>query len=52
MTYAVSLVNTGTAPLTGVTVTDDLGRYAVGANTVYPLAYVDGSVKYYVNGVL
>ena len=52
VTYAVSLVNTGTAPLTGVTVTDDLGRYAVGANTVYPLAYVDGSVKYYVNGVL
>lgn len=52
VTYAVSLVNTGTAPLTGVTVTDDLGRYAVGANTVYPLAYVNGSVKYYVNGVL
>lgn len=52
VTYTVSLVNTGTAPLTGVTVTDDLGRYAVGANTVYPLAYVDGSVKYYVNGVL
>lgn len=52
VTYAVSLVNTGTAPLTGVTVTDDLGRYAVSANTVYPLAYVDGSVKYYVNGVL
>lgn len=52
VTYAVSLVNTGTAPLTGVTVTDDLGRYAVGANTVYPLAYVDGSVKYYVNGAL
>lgn len=52
VTYAVSLVNTGTAPLTGITVTDDLGGYAVGANTVYPLAYVDGSIKYYVNGIL
>lgn len=52
VTYAVSLVNTGTAPLTGITVSDDLGGYAVSANTVYPLAYVNGSVKYYVNGVL
>ena len=52
VSYAVSLVNTGTAPLTGITVADDLGGYAVGANTVYPLAYVDESIKYYVNGTL
>lgn len=52
VSYVISLVNTGTAPLTGIAVSDDLGAYAVGTNTVYPLRYVDGSMKYYVNGVL
>ena len=52
VSYVISLVNTGTAPLTGIAVSDDLGAYTVGTNTVYPLRYVDGSMKYYVNGVL
>ena len=38
--------------MTGLTVTDDLGGYTLGENTVYPLAYTDGSLRYYVNGVL
>ena len=29
-----------------------LGGYTVGANTVYPLAYNAGTVRYYINGVL
>lgn len=52
VTYVVSMVNSGTAALTGLTVTDDLGGYEYGGATVYPLAYTDGSVRYYVNGVL
>ena len=52
VTYAVSLVNSGTAAVTGLTVTDDLGGYSFGGNTVYPLAYTEGSLRYYVNGVL
>ncbi len=52
VTYALSLVNTGTTAITGYTVTDDLGGYTVGANTVYPLAYNAGTVRYYINGVL
>ena len=32
--------------------TDDLGAYTVGANTYVPLTYLDGSIQYYVNGVL
>lgn len=52
VTYVVSLTNTGTAALTDLTVTDDLGGYTVGAQTVYPLALVAGSVRYYVGGVL
>ena len=52
MTYAVALVNSGSAALTGLTVTDDLGGYAFGNGTVYPLAYVAGSAQFFVNGVL
>ena len=52
ITYAVSILNSGTVPFTGLTVTDDLGAYTVGGTTVTPLTYADGSVQYYVNGVL
>ena len=52
VTYAVSILNSGTIPFSGLTVTDDLGAYTVGATTVTPLTYGDGSVRYYVNGVL
>lgn len=40
VTYVVTLSNTGTAALTGLTLTDDLGGSTVAAGTVYPLAYV------------
>ena len=52
ITYAVSLVNAGSASFAGLTLTDDLGGYTVNGTTVYPLAFVDGSLLYYVNGVL
>ena len=39
VTYILSLVNSGTAPLTGLTITDDLGGYTFNGATVYPLAY-------------
>lgn len=51
VTYAVSLVNTGAAPLTGLTVTDDLGAYPFGGGTLVPLDYVEGSARLLVNGV-
>lgn len=52
ITYAVSLTNTGTAPYEGLTLVDDLGAYPFGAETLYPLAYDEGTVRYYVNGTL
>ena len=52
VTYVVTLRNSGTAPLTGLTVTDDLGAYQFEGNTVYPLEYTANSLHYYVNGVL
>ncbi len=56
ITYIISLVNSSGNAYTGLTVTDDLGGYTVGTaptvTTVYPLRYVDGSVRAYTNGVL
>lgn len=52
VTYIISLVNTGAAAVTGITITDDLGAYPFGAGTVTPLTYVDDTVRYYTNGVL
>ena len=52
VTYAVSILNSGTVPFTGLSITDNLGAYVVDATTVTPLTYAEGSVRYYVNGVL
>ena len=52
VTYAVSILNSGATPLSGLTVTDDLGTYVVDTASVTPLTYAEGSVRYYVNGVL
>lgn len=52
VTYVIALRNSGPTALTGLTVTDDLGGYPFGTETLYPLAYVPGSALYYINGVL
>ena len=52
LTYVISIVNSGPAPYTGLTMTDDLGAYTYGTGTLTPLTYVDGSLRYFVNGVL
>lgn len=52
VTYVISAVNAGGTPTSGVTVSDNLGAYTLGTETLYPLTYVDGSVKLYINGVL
>lgn len=50
--YVISIVNSGAVPYTDLTVTDDLGTYVSGGFTLTPLTYKEGSVKYFVNGVL
>lgn len=52
VTYVLSAVNSGTTAITGLTLTDDLGGYTFNTETLYPLAYTDGSIQYYINGVL
>lgn len=50
--YVISIVNNGSVPYSGLTVTDDLGEYTSGELTLVPLTYKEGSVKYYINGIL
>ena len=50
--YIISIVNSGTTACSGLTVTDTLGSYAFGTETLTPLTYVDGTLRYYVNGIL
>ena len=52
LTYVISLVNSGTNAFTGLTLTDNLGAYTFGGDTVYPLTYAEGSIRDYVNGIL
>jgi uncharacterized repeat protein (TIGR01451 family) len=47
VTYVITIRNTGSAAFTNLTVTDDLG-----GGTNAPLTYEDGTVLYFVNGVL
>lgn len=50
--YVVSLANSGPTALTGLTVADDLGGYDFDGATVTPLDYVDGSLRYFVDGAV
>lgn len=52
VTYVVSLTNTGASAITGVTVTDNLGAYTFNETILTPLDYREGSLAYYINGVL
>lgn len=52
VSYAVNITNTGTQDFNDLTITDDLGAYAFNETTLVPLTYVDGSVRYFIDGVL
>lgn len=52
ITYVISLLNSSKVDITGLTVTDNLGAYPFDTLTLTPLEYVEGSVKYYIDGVL
>ena len=51
VTYILSVINSGAAPFTGVSITDDLGSYTFGTETLTPLSFIDGSAVLYVDGV-
>ncbi len=52
ITYIINIINSGTTALNDLTVTDNLGSYELETEELVPLDYVEGSVRYFVNGVL
>ena len=62
-TYFINIVNSGNISFSGLTVTDNLGEFTISdeesdppkpipKTSVTPLDYVEGSVRYFINGVL
>ena len=51
ITYIVSIINSGSTPLTALSANDNLGEYPFGIGTLVPLDYVNGTLRYFVNGV-
>lgn len=52
VTYVISARNSGNTTINGLTVSDNLGAYSFGEQTLTPLTYVEGSVHLYINGAL
>lgn len=52
VTYVINIVNSGNIAFTGLTITDDLGEYDLDGTDLQPLDYIEGSIKYFVNGIL
>ncbi len=52
LTYAISIINSGSSSVGPVTVTDNLGAYTFGNETLVPLSYVNGSIRFYSNGAI
>lgn len=50
VTYVITIVNSGATAYTDLTLTDDLGAYAAGGQTVYPLSYTPDSAAWFING--
>ncbi len=51
ITYVINIINSGNTAYTGLTLTDDLGAYDTTGTDLTPLEYIDGSLRYFVNGV-
>jgi len=52
ITYVISLINSGNAPLNSISVSDNLGVYEFSGTTLVPLTYREGSIRYFIDGVL
>lgn len=52
ITYIINIVNSGNVAYDNLEITDDLGAYTFEGETLQPFDYIEGSVKYFVNGVL
>ncbi len=51
ITYVINIRNTGTLAYNGLTITDNLGAYTTGTQTLVPLTYQDGTATLFTNGI-
>lgn len=51
ITYIIRIENSGTSPLTSVTVSDNLGAYCHNWSSLTPLTYTENSLIFYVDGI-
>lgn len=52
ITYIVTLANSGAVAVNGLAVSDSLGAYTSGCQTLVPLDYIDGTARYFAGGIL
>lgn len=52
ITYVVTLNNSGSSAITGLSLNDNLGAYTSGELSLVPLDYIDGTVRYFSGGIL
>lgn len=52
VTYVINLINSGDTAYTGLTVTDDLGAYDFNTSSLVPLSFINGTLRYFINGEL
>ncbi|MBQ9545368.1 MAG: hypothetical protein IJV00_09615 [Clostridia bacterium] len=52
VSYIVNIVNSGAAPTAQLTLTDDLGAFTFGTETVYPLSFDPDSLSFFIEGAL
>lgn len=52
VSYIINIINSGTTPSGQLTLTDDLGAFAFGTGTVYPLSVDVDSLNFFIDGIL
>lgn len=52
VSFIIHLKNTGITALNTLTLTDNLGSYTYNTLSLVPLTYVNGSIRYFINGTL
>ncbi len=51
ITHIIRITNSGSAPLSNLTITDNLGAYPFGNTVLVPLTYAEGSVQFFIDGI-
>ena len=51
VTYVINIRNTGAIAYNNLTITDDLGAYSSGTQTLVPLTYQDDTATLFINGI-